>query len=100
MNPDPRILNLSRGFRLKRNQALKAIEQCACEWVEVGVSVRDLTLAESITKRNEQAKIREPLAEAEIPGLLYQPTECNVASNRESRRLSYEASKFFMEATA
>lgn len=45
--------------------------ECACEWVEFGVSVRDLTLAESIKMRNEQSADREPLAYAEIPGLVF-----------------------------
>lgn len=39
--------------------------------MEVGVSVRDLSLAESIAVRNEQAKLREPLVYAEIPGLVF-----------------------------
>ena len=34
--------------------------------------MRDMTLAESIAFRNEQAKIREPLEWAEIPGLKYE----------------------------
>lgn len=71
MSKDPRILNITRGFRLKANQVYKAIENCSCTWVEKGVSVRDLTLAESIQMRNEQAKVREPLASMELPGLSY-----------------------------
>jgi len=75
MAKDSRVLNITRGFRLKHNQGLRAIEQCACAWVEFGVSIRDLTLAESIAKRNEQAANREPLANCEIPGLIFkQPT--------------------------
>lgn len=71
MAQDPRVLNITRGFRLKHSQAYRAIQECACKWVEVGVSVRDLTLAESITARNEQARLREPLPYAEIPGLTF-----------------------------
>lgn len=71
MQKDPRILNITRGFRLKPSQAYRAIENCACEWVDIGVSVRDLTLAESIQARNVQAKDREPLANAEIPGIMF-----------------------------
>lgn len=66
-----RILNISRGFRLKPNQAYRAIENGACEWVELGISIRDLTLAESIDFRNKQAAVREPLEYAEIPGIKY-----------------------------
>lgn len=66
------ILNVTRGFYMKRSRAERAItEECACAWVEYGVSVRDLTLAESIKARNEQAALREPLAYAELPGIVY-----------------------------
>lgn len=72
MAQDPRVLNITRGFRLKRSQAYRAIENGACAWVDVGVSLRDLTLAESIAYRNEQARMREPLEWAEIPGLVFE----------------------------
>lgn len=72
MAQDPRVLNITRGFRLKRSQAYRGIENCAWTWVEVGVSVRDLTLEESMKTRNEQAKLREPLVYAEIPGLIFE----------------------------
>jgi hypothetical protein len=72
----PRILHIDRGFMLKRSQADRAIESCACAWVIPGVSVRQLTLAEAIQARNVQAKQREPLATAEIPGIAYdRPTD-------------------------
>ncbi len=50
-----RVFNVTRQFWLKPKRALYAVEQCSAAWVEFGVSVRDLTLAESIAKRNEQA---------------------------------------------
>lgn len=71
MDKDSRILNLTRGFRLKRSQAYRAIENGACVWVEVGVSLRDLNLQESIAARNEQARLREPLPWAEITGITF-----------------------------
>lgn len=71
MAQTPRVFNITRGFHLKRSQAERAIENCACVWIEYGVSVRDLTLAESIQVRNEQARVREPLAQAEIPGVTF-----------------------------
>jgi hypothetical protein len=70
MSNNHRVLNLTRGFNMKAKQALRAIEECACEWVVEGESVRDLTLAESIAKRNEQAKLRTPLEFAELPGVV------------------------------
>lgn len=72
VSADRRVLNVTRNFRLKRNQALKAVENCACAWVKYGVTIRDLTLAESISKRHEQASMREPLPLAELHGLIFQ----------------------------
>jgi hypothetical protein len=91
MPQDPRVLNISRGFRLRLNQARKAVENCACVWVEYGVSVRDLTLAESIAARNEQAKHREPLPYAEIFGLRFDAPAGMAGASRQSRVLAYEA---------
>lgn len=71
MPSDGRVLNITRGFRLRRNQAQKAVDNHACAWVEYGVSIRNLTLAESIASRNEAARLREPLAFAELPGLRF-----------------------------
>jgi len=88
---DTRILNITRGFRLKPSQALRAIENCSCVWVEVGISVRDLTLAESIQARNVQAKQREPLAHAEIPGLVF--------DGQRNTQLIRDAHVFFETAT-
>ena len=85
MSQDLRILNITKGFRLKPNQAYRAIEAGACAWVEVGVSIRNLTLAESIAFRNEQAKVREPLAYAEIPGLTF-----SLGSNQQLIRAAHE----------
>lgn len=87
-------MNITRGYSMKFKQALHAIEQCAVTWVEYGVSVRDLSLQESIEARNRQAKDREPLPLSEIQGLIFQPAVKDVSSNRESCRLAYEAGKF------
>jgi hypothetical protein len=73
MSKPHRVLNLTKGIRLKYPQALRAIENCAATWVVEGEAIRDLTLAESIAKRNEQARNREPLPLAEIYGLTYDP---------------------------
>lgn len=100
MAQDPRILNLTRNFRLKRKQAERAIENCACAWVEYGVSVRDLTLAEAIAARNKQATEREPLASAEIPGLLFEPPTRAQASRHQEFALAAAANRFFAEMRA
>lgn len=94
MPKDTRVLNITRGFHLRFNQARKAVENCACEWVELGVSIRDLTLVESITARAVQAKNREPLPFAEIHGLRFDPVVGGAAAHRQSRLLAYEAALF------
>jgi len=79
---------------MKHSQALRAVEQCACAWVEFGVSVRDLSLAESITKRNQQASMRAPLEWAELPGVVYRPAERNQAVTRQGFDLVRAANQF------
>ena len=91
-----RVQNLTRGFRLKFNQAEKAVEACACVWVEYGVSVRDLTLAEAIAARNAQAKLREPMPFAEIPGLKV----AGISTIHQEFALAAEANRFFEQAIA
>jgi len=71
MASNKRILNITRNYWLKPSQAFRGIENCSCVWLEEGVSVRDLSLAESIAARNVQAKVREPLSVAEIPGITF-----------------------------
>lgn len=89
-----RVLNLTRGFSMKHKQALRAIENCAAEWVEVGISIRDLSLAESVAKRNQQARAREPVAPAEIPGLIFRPPVTALASAGARASLLRAANQF------
>jgi hypothetical protein len=98
MHPDPRVLNVTRGFRLRLNQASKAVENCACAWVEPGVSIRDLTLAEAIQARVQQAQTREPLPYAEVHGLRFDPPYGTAGAEWQSRLLAYEASVFVSSA--
>lgn len=94
MPADSRVFNITRGFRLRFNQARKAVENCACAWVEHGVSIRDLTLAESIAARAQQAKDREPLPYAELFSLRFEGPKGTEGATRESKRLVYEAVLF------
>ena len=96
MSNNQRVLNVTRGYTLKHKQALRAVENCSAEWVEFGVSIRDLTLAESISRRNEQAKIREPLPLAEIPGVIFQPPI--QANNSDRYLLLQQANQFIAQA--
>jgi hypothetical protein len=89
-----RILNISRNFTLKYAQAERAISECACEWVDFGRTVRDLTLAESISARNTQAREREPIASPELPGLTFEMPQHACASIAERRQLVQAANQF------
>jgi len=89
-----RIVNLTRGIWLKSGQAERAVEVCAAVWVEYGVSIRDATLAEAIAARNERARANEPLALAEIYGVVFEPPELATAAFRAEMELAREAGRF------
>lgn len=93
-----RVLNVTRGYHIKYKHALRGLEQCAVTWVEEGVSVRDLTLAESIAARNEQAKLREPLCYAELPGVMFRPPVGQEKADSVSQALVWEAHRWVREA--
>ncbi len=93
-----RILNETRRFWLKMSQVERGIGSGAYAWVKKGETVRDMTLAEQIQFRKEQAKVREPLAYAEVPGLTYEPSASGVTATRESYGLVRAAHEFCMEA--
>jgi hypothetical protein len=94
MASNARILNLTNGRRIKRNQALGRVEQCISAWVEPNVSIRDLTLQESIAKRSEEARASVPLASAEIPGLVFEPPANAIAGTRLEHQRLAEANAF------
>jgi len=91
MTKNFRVFNVTRGYSLKRSQALRAIAECAAEWVEENISIRDLTLAESIAARNEQARLREPLALADMRHIRVVPPPGAVWS---SKMLALDANAF------
>lgn len=86
------ILNISRNCFLKRRQAERAIEACACTWVDYGRTIRDLTLREAIDARMLQADRREPLALAELKNVVFRFRD-RAALKRE-RQLARDADKF------
>lgn len=94
MSNNTRVLNLTRRFHMKQSQAARAVENCACAWVEFGMTVRDLTLVEAIAARNHQAFLRDPLPFSELPGLVYQPAVGREAGARVQRVRSMEANRF------
>lgn len=97
MSSNERIQNITRGYSMRAKQALRGVENCAMAWVEYGVSVRDLTLAESIAARAAQAKDREPLPLSEVFGIKVVPPMGAENAHRESRLLAFEASLFAAE---
>lgn len=77
---------------------------CAAIWVEEGVSIRTMTLAESIEARRIQANrdewLQGPLEFAEIPGFRFDPPASGVAATRREGKLVWDAHQFFMSAVA
>jgi hypothetical protein len=101
MSTNDRIYNVTRRYPMRAKQALRGINNCAMAWVEHGKSVRDLTLAESIAARNEQASVRElPLPYVEIRGLKYEPTAGAECAQYKSRRLVALAIEFCKQSGA
>ena len=98
MSPAPRILNITKNCYLKRSQAERAVEACSCAWVEFGKTVRSLNLAESIQARKQQAKERELLETAELPGIKYQPPIGAQAAHYIERQRAFEANQFYVLA--
>lgn len=71
MSNNSRVLNISRRFMLKHKQAVRGVENCSFAWVDFGVSVRDLTLAEAQAARIAKKKMAEPLPYAEMRGIVF-----------------------------
>lgn len=93
-----RVFNVTRRYHIKYKHALRGIENCSVEWVEEGMTVRDLTLAESIAKRNAQQRlIAEPLSFAELPGVIFRPPANAMGSHQASQELAEMARKFFKD---
>ena len=98
MAQDTRILHSTRGFRLKRNQALRAINEGALVWDQINVSVRDATRQETLILRAKQAAERELLDASELPGVTFKPPIGAQAAYAIERRMAFEADKFYTEA--
>jgi hypothetical protein len=97
MTKSIRVFNVTRRCFMKQKQAARAVENCACAWLEYGVSLRDLTLAEAIAARNRQASLRDPLPFAELPGLLYRAAPGKEAGVVAERAMSLAANRFALQ---
>lgn len=109
MASNTRVINLTSGCRIKRSQARNRVEQCLSVWIDDGFTIRDLSLAERVTARKEQAKLEEGLFYyvqgkdgkliakpylAELHGLKYEPSMQNQASTRLSYAILKQANAF------
>jgi hypothetical protein len=93
-----RVLNVTTGHHLKRGAVERAFEACAVDWVEKGVSIRNLTLQESILARRVQALEREPLPYAELHGLSYDPSASGLLASKAGAALIRAAAQFVEQA--
>jgi hypothetical protein len=94
------ILNVTRGYYMRYRQAMKGIDNCAFAWVVEGETIRDLTLAEAIAKRIEQAKLQDPLPYYEVPGIFFEPPAAQEKSFFASHALVWEAHDFARKCAA
>jgi hypothetical protein len=95
MSKRPKVVNITNGHRVKLTQATMAVQNCAAAWVEFGVSIRNLTVAEAIAARNIQARrnLSASLPAAELLECIYEPAPENEASHKEEIRLMREANR-------
>ena len=98
MASNSKILNVTTNRYVKRNQALGRVAECISIWVEEGVSIRDLTLREMVAARSVQARMNEPVAGIEIPGIIFQPPEYAMAATREELDLADWANGYLAHA--
>lgn len=89
-----RVENVTNGRWMKQRRAERAVETCSAEWIEYGVSIRNLTLAEAIAARNQQAAVREPLPYKEIHGLRFEPSVSGMEATKREGLLAWEAHKY------
>jgi len=95
MASNTKVTNLTGGRRIKRSQAIGRVEHCVSVWVEYGISIRDLTLAESIAARSAQTKLYPSPPFAEQPGLVYRVPDYMQAAHRRSLQLIGAANQFW-----
>ena len=111
MGTHAKVLNTTSNMHIKRSQALRRIDQCISTWVD-SFTIRDLSLAERVQYRSEQARLQQGLEYfvegkdgklvakpffAEIPGLKFEPPAYAQESTRREHQLAAEANKFVVE---
>jgi hypothetical protein len=95
-------MHVQRGFRMSKSYAEQVMrDHCSITWVVKGETIRDTTDEERFALRAEQAqqaKLREPLGYAEIPGLKFDPPTTGIAATRRENRLVWMAHEFLLRA--
>jgi hypothetical protein len=89
-----RVLNVTTGCWIRLTRAERAIREAAAAWVEDGKTIRNLSLAESITARREQQMRQEQLhqpLDLELRGLKWEPPITGIVAHRVGRQLSLDA---------
>jgi len=94
MSANRLVVNLTRGWKYRYRAAVQAVENCACAWVEFGVSIRDLGEQEASEARKRQEKALESLPFAELPNCVYRPAEQAQALTRAGYPLVRAANQF------
>lgn len=89
-----RVFHVSGRFSLKHSQVVKGVDNCALAWVVFGESFRNLTPDEAIKARNQQAKEREPLPFAELPGLVFRAPAGKESALYAERAMAIQANQF------
>lgn len=94
-----RVRHATSGFAMKYGDVEKGIAACALAWVVKGISFRNLTEGEAIAARNARAGKMEPLALAEIYGVVFEPPERATAAFRAEMEMAWEARRFAIRST-
>lgn len=89
-----RVHDPATGCKLKLSKAKRLYEQGVIDWIVEHVTYRKLSLQEIVIRRAEIAKREEPLAVAEIPGLVYQPSPSGLSLSRRGYALIKQANEF------
>lgn len=98
-----RIQNVSRhNYFVNLATAQRALDACSAEWVQKGVSIRDLTPQGAIDARNRQAELREyhlnPLGQAEEHDVRYEPAVSGIPARRREGMVLLAAHIFALKA--
>lgn len=93
------FFNVSRNCYIERTQAMNRIG-LNMDWVQEGVSVRELSLAEMVALRSQEARSnggRGPLGRAELSHCIWEPPERDRYTQGERQALVWQAYQFYRD---